>query len=220
MAAKNATLRSQANGLPQTSSPIPEPELPGIHQLKHELSQMLETTMSDSCDALTLLNIAAIDEVNNPSSGPIFSSSSSVTAQNETNGENMPVGEQQYEEDKYEYEEDQYRERQYEEEAQCGEQRNQVEEFYYVSNEVQEYHSLLLKANDALSVDANACRQLCYHLLASKHVRKSFRLRHQRCNELTNKQHEQSDAEPYTSSPPSPTPPAAVKKQKDSLNKH
>lgn len=199
MAARTTTLRSQADGPPKTSPSISEPEPPGvlsICQLRNELSQMLENKMSDSCDALTLLDMAPSDVLGNRSPGLMSSSSSSVTAQNETDGEDTPAEEcgedrQYFEESQYEghqfeniqYEEEQYEKEQYEEEqyqeevqcgeeAQCGEERKQVEELYYVSNEVREYHSLLLQASDALPVDVNACRQHCYHLLASKQVRK------------------------------------------------
>ncbi|RDI76798.1 hypothetical protein Vi05172_g13200 [Venturia inaequalis] len=170
MAAKIATLRSQANGLPKTS-PTPEPEAPGIYQLKHELSKMLENTMSNSCDDLTLLDITAGDEIANLLPRPMSSSCSSVTAQNETDGENTPVEhleEEWYEEQRFD--DEHYGEGYYEEETQCGEQQDRVEELYYVSNKVRDYHSLLLQASDALPTDANACREHCYYILASKRV--------------------------------------------------
>lgn len=159
MAAKSITLRSQANGLPKTS-PTPEAEAPGIRsisQLKNELSQMLENTMSDSCDALTLLDIDANDKLTNLSPRPTFSSSSSVAAQSETNEDDTPAEQC----DERQYEEEDYEAGQYE-----------AEEFNYVSNEVRGYHSVLLQASDALSEDANTSREHCYYLLASKQIRK------------------------------------------------
>lgn len=120
---------------------------------------MLENTMSDSCDALTLLDIDASDKLANLSPRPISSSSSSVTVQSETGRDDTPT--EQCDEGQYENED--HEAGQYE-----------AEEFYYVSNEVRGYHSVLLQASDALSEDANTCREYCYHLLASKQVRKLF----------------------------------------------
>ncbi|TLD34454.1 hypothetical protein E2P81_ATG04619 [Venturia nashicola] len=173
MAARNVTLSSQANGLPKTSPPAPEPEAPGICRLKEELSEMLRSKISDSYDAFSLCDIAASGEPINIAPMPMSSSSSSVTAQNETDGENPPG--EQYKEEQYRYKDDQHEVGEYEHEAHSGKQGNEVEELYYVSNAVREYHSLLLQASDALSVDVNACREHCYHLLASVHVPKGIR---------------------------------------------
>ncbi|QDS74275.1 hypothetical protein FKW77_003354 [Venturia effusa] len=164
MVPRYTTLRSHANGLSKTPSPpesrLEPPGVPSISQLKNELSEMLESTMGDSCNNLTLLDLDSGDKLIDVSSRPISSSTSSVTAQNETEDEVTPVeqcGAERYEVKQY------YKER------------DEAGELHYVSNDVREYHFRLLQASDALSEDANACREHCYYLLASENVPRAVR---------------------------------------------